>query len=53
MSIVGGCSGLDDFVSTQSLYPSFSFGATSVFVYKGNLDAVLISYSHPLRPNDF
>lgn len=45
--------GLDSYKTIESLastHPSLAFGGTSLFVYSGHLDAVLINYNHPFLP---
>jgi cyclase len=45
--------GLDSYKTIESLastHPSLAFGGTSLFVYTGHLDAVLINYNHPFLP---
>ena len=45
--------GLDSYKTIESLastHSSLAFGGTSLFVYSGQLDAVLINYNHPFLP---
>ena len=53
ITIAGGCNSVNNIVEVNKKYKDIGFGVTSVFVYYGNLDAVLINYDHPFRPETF
>ena len=42
--LLGGCSGYNDIKKLFSSYQSIAAGASSIFIFKGKLKAVLISY---------
>tara|TARA_Y100000816_G_scaffold250273_1_gene200158 strand:+ start:118 stop:882 length:765 start_codon:yes stop_codon:yes gene_type:complete len=42
--LLGGCSGYDDIKKLFNSYKSIAAGASSIFIFKGKLKAVLISY---------
>ena len=50
--LIGGCSGYDDIKKLFSVYKSVAAGASSIFVYKGKLKAVLISYPSEEERNE-
>ena len=50
--LIGGCSGYDDIKKLFSIYKSVAAGGSSIFVYKGKLKAVLISYPSEEERNE-
>ena len=48
--LMGGLDSYKAIESLASIKPSLAFAGTSLFVYSGQLDAVLINYNHPFLP---